>query len=89
MVVNAKAIIIMCVDEEDEGYLVFFVRIRKVISNDEKLMKKMMYEQVDGLITDRVKLAKKTIKEFQDDSSYVNRILNYITVVHMPNDLEA
>ncbi|AUJ28420.1 hypothetical protein [Lactobacillus helveticus] len=89
MVVNAKAIIIMCVDEEDEGYLVFFVRTRKVISNDEKLMKKMMYEQVDGLITDRVKLAKKTIKEFQDDSSYVNRILNYITVVHMPNDLEA
>ena len=87
--VNAKAIIIMCVDEEDEGYLVFFVRTRKVISNDEKLMKKMMYEQVDGLITDRVKLAKKTIKEFQDDSSYVNRILNYITVVHMPNDLEA
>ncbi|CDI61030.1 glycerophosphoryl diester phosphodiesterase [Lactobacillus helveticus] len=79
----------MCVDEEDEGYLVFFVRTRKVISNDEKLMKKMMYEQVDGLITDRVKLAKKTIKEFQDDSSYVNRILNYITVVHMPNDLEA
>ena len=57
--------------------------------NDEKLMKKMMYEQVDGLIIDRVKLAKKTIKEFQDDSSYVNRILNYITVVHMPNDLEA
>lgn len=48
-----------------------------------------MYEQVDGLITDRVELAKKTIKEFQDDSSYVNRILNYITVVHMPNDLEA
>ena len=57
--------------------------------NDAKLMKKMMYEQVDGLIIDRVKLAKKTIKEFQDDSSYVNRILNYITVVHMPNDLEA
>lgn len=57
--------------------------------NDEKLMKKMMYEQVDGLITDQVKLAKKTIKEFQDDSSYANRILNYIIVVHMPNDLEA
>lgn len=57
--------------------------------NDEKLMKKMMYEQVDSLITDRVKLAKKMIKEFQDDSSYANRILNYVTVVHMPNDLEA
>lgn len=49
----------------------------------------MMYEQVDSLITDRVKLAKKMIKEFQDDSSYANRILNYVTVVHMPNDLEA
>lgn len=57
--------------------------------NDETLMKKMMYEQADGLITDRVKLAKKTIKEFQDDSSYANRILNYVVVVHMPNDLEA
>ncbi|CDI42707.1 hypothetical protein IMAU30115_00237 [Lactobacillus helveticus] len=57
--------------------------------NDEKLMMKMMYEQVDGLITDKVSLAKKTIKQFQDDSSYANRILNYIIVARMPNDLEA
>lgn len=57
--------------------------------NDEKLMKKMMYDQVDGLITDQVKMAKKAIKDFQRDSSYANRILNYILVVHMPNDLEA
>ena len=57
--------------------------------NDERLMKKMMYDQVDGIITDKVKLAKRTIKEFQRDSSYANRILNYITVVRMPNDLEV
>ncbi|NRN86356.1 hypothetical protein IMAU30077_00071 [Lactobacillus helveticus] len=57
--------------------------------NDEKLMMKMMYEQVDGLITDKVSLAKKTIKQFQDDSSYANRIFNYIIVARMPNDLEA
>lgn len=57
--------------------------------NDEKLMKKMMYDQVDGIITDKVGLAKKTIKEFQRNSSYANRILNYITVVRMPNDLKA
>ncbi len=46
--------------------------------NDEKLMKKMMYQQVDGLITDRVDLAKKAIKSFQKDASYATRILNYI-----------
>lgn len=57
--------------------------------NDEKLMKKMMYDQVDGIITDKVGLAKKTIKDFQATSSYANRILNYIIVVRMPNDLEA
>lgn len=57
--------------------------------NDERLMKEMMYDQVDGIITDKVGLAKKTIKEFQQNSSYANRILNYITVVRMPNDLEA
>lgn len=57
--------------------------------NDEKLMKKMMYDQVDGIITDRVSLAKKAIREFQQDSSYANRIMNYLIVAHMPSDLEA
>lgn len=57
--------------------------------NDETLMKKMMYDQVDGIITDKVRLAKKTIKEFQQNSSYANKILNYITVVRVPNELEA
>ena len=57
--------------------------------NDKDLMKKMMYDQADGIITDNVKMAKQAIKEFQDTSSYANRILNYIIVVHMPNDLEV
>lgn len=57
--------------------------------NDKKIIKKMMYEQVDGLITDKVSLAKKAICEFQDESSYASRILNYLTVVHMPNNLAA
>ena len=49
----------------------------------------MMYEQVDGLITDRVGLAKKTIKKFQQDYSYANRILNYVIVVHKPHSFEV
>ena len=57
--------------------------------NDAALMKKMMYEQVDGLITDRVGLAKKTIKKFQKDYSYANRILNYVIVVHKPHSFEV
>ena len=57
--------------------------------NDEKLMKKMMYQQVDGLITDRVDLAKKAIKSFQKDASYATRILNYIVVLHLPKNFES
>lgn len=57
--------------------------------NDEKLMKKMMYQQVDGLITDRVDLAKKAIKIFQKDASYATRILNYIVVLHLSKNFES
>lgn len=57
--------------------------------NDEKLMKKMMYQQVDGLITDRVDLAKKAIKSFQKDASYATRILNYIVVLHLSKNFES
>ena len=57
--------------------------------NDEKLMKKMMYQQVDGLITDRVDLAKKVIKSFQKDASYATRILNYIVVLHLSKNFES
>lgn len=57
--------------------------------NDEKLMKKMMYQQVDGLITDRVDLAKKAIKSFKKDASYATRILNYIVVLHLSKNFES
>ena len=57
--------------------------------NDEKLMKKMMYQQVDGLITDRVDLAKKAIKSFQKDASYATRISNYIVVLHLSKNFES
>ena len=57
--------------------------------NDEKLMKKMMYQQDDGLITDRVDLAKKAIKSFQKDASYATRILNYIVVLHLSKNFES
>ncbi|RVU71076.1 MULTISPECIES: glycerophosphoryl diester phosphodiesterase membrane domain-containing protein [Lactobacillus] len=57
--------------------------------NDEKLMKKMMYGQVDGLITDNVTLAKKAIKAYQADTSYAQRILNYLIVVHVSGNLEV
>lgn len=57
--------------------------------NDEKLMRKMMYQQVDGLITDRVDLAKKAIKSFQKDASYATRISNYIVVLHLSKNFES
>ncbi|WP_438450206.1 glycerophosphoryl diester phosphodiesterase membrane domain-containing protein [Lactobacillus kitasatonis] len=57
--------------------------------NDEKLMKKMMYQQVDGLITDRVDLAKKAIKSFQKNASYATRISNYIVVLHLSKNFES
>lgn len=57
--------------------------------NDGHLMKKMMYEQVDGIITDRLRLLKKKIREFQEDATYANRIRNYIFVLPMKYDLQA
>lgn len=41
-------------------------------------MKKMMYEHVDGIITDNISMLNTAIKEFQSRQSYANRILNYM-----------
>lgn len=46
--------------------------------NDEAIMKRMMYEHIDGIITDNVALLNRSIKEFEANKSYANRILNYI-----------
>lgn len=57
--------------------------------NDGHLMKKMMYEHVDGIITDRLALLKRKIKEFRREASYANRIRNYIFVLPMKDDITA
>lgn len=46
--------------------------------NDEAIMKRMMYEHVDGIITDNVALLNRSIAEFETNKSYANRILNYV-----------
>lgn len=46
--------------------------------NDKSEMKKMMYEHVDGIITDNISMLNTVIKEFQSRQSYANRILNYM-----------
>lgn len=57
--------------------------------NDEKLMKKMCYDQVDGIITDRLSMAQKAIRDFQDNSDHANRVLNYIMVLPTHSELEV
>lgn len=46
--------------------------------NNKSEMKKMMYEHVDGIITDNISMLNTAIKEFQSRQSYANRILNYM-----------
>lgn len=46
--------------------------------NNKSEMKKMMYEHVDGIITDNISMLHTAIKEFQSRQSYANRILNYM-----------
>lgn len=46
--------------------------------NDKSEMKKMMYEHIDGIITDNISMLNTAIKEFQSRQSYANRILNYM-----------
>ncbi len=49
--------------------------------NDTETMDKMMFLDVDGIITDELTLLKQEIKEFQDSPNYANRIMNYISVI--------
>ena len=45
-----------------------------------------MYDHVDGIITDDVPEVKKAIKDFKNNSSYANKILNYTII--LPGMLE-
>lgn len=49
--------------------------------NDASLMKQLMYDHVDGIITDDIPEVKEAINDFRDNSSYAKRLLNYIVVL--------
>lgn len=48
--------------------------------NTEDIMKRMMFIHADGLITDDVKLAKKTIRDFESRQNYAERLKNYLLI---------
>lgn len=54
--------------------------------NQSGLIKRLMYDHVDGIITDDVPEVKKAIKDFKNNSSYANKILNYTII--LPGMLE-
>ncbi|WP_209686933.1 glycerophosphoryl diester phosphodiesterase membrane domain-containing protein [Lactobacillus colini] len=48
--------------------------------NTQEVMQHMMFIHVDGLITDNVELAKKTISSYSSKTSYASRLKNYILI---------
>lgn len=56
--------------------------------DNSNIMKKMMYEGVDGIITNDVIKLENSIKDFEDTQSFTNRLLNYIIVLPNPYSLE-
>ena len=51
-------------------------------------MKQVMYNHVDGIITDNLGELNATIKEFTKKQSYANRILNYIIILPTTSGIE-
>lgn len=49
--------------------------------NESHIMMKMMYENVNGIITDRLVELNNTIKDFEDKRSNANKLLNYILIL--------
>lgn len=56
--------------------------------NEPDVMKQMMYNHVDGIITDNLGKLNSTIKDYTGSMSYANRILNFILVVPASGGLE-
>ena len=56
--------------------------------NDSNVMKQMMYNHVDGIITDNLGELNSTIKDYMGSKSYANRILNFILAVPTSGGLE-
>ena len=49
--------------------------------NESNIMMKMMYENVNGIITDQLAELNETIKDFEDNRSNANKLLNYILIL--------
>lgn len=56
--------------------------------NDEGIMKQMIYNRADGIITDNLGELNAAIKDFAGKQSYANRILNYIIIIPTKNGIE-
>lgn len=52
--------------------------------NKPAVMKQMMYDNVDGIITDNLGELNTAIKQYEDQKSYAMRLLNYVIVVPTP-----
>lgn len=49
--------------------------------NESNIMMKMMYDNVNGIITDQLAELNETIKDFEDNRSNANKLLNYILIL--------
>ena len=56
--------------------------------NEPGIMKQMIYDRADGIITDNLGELNAAINDFMGKQSYANRILNYIIVVPTKNGIE-
>ena len=53
--------------------------------NQPDIMMKMMYENVNGIITDQLDELNKAIADFEDNRSYANKLLNFILILPKEN----
>ena len=56
--------------------------------NQPSLMKQMIYDHADGVITDNLGELNQAINDYLSHQSYANRILNFILVVPAGTRLE-
>lgn len=54
--------------------------------NESSLMMKMMYDNVNGIITDQLGELNETIKDFEDNRSNANKLLNFIMILPDENN---
>lgn len=52
--------------------------------NSPQMMMKMMYDNANGIITDQLAELNEAVKDFEDNRSYANKLLNFILI--LPDD---